>query len=126
MSCITKGAGYEGSDITCMARIQMNGANITQSDISAIERKIFDLDGDGPDTAEDTSTPSVSTVVFDTLQTDGRWTKGGTGYNFRQLVGGALFPEANRRYLIEYKFTGDSGEIFYHVWENTTRAIRGS
>ncbi len=108
-----------------MARVQMNGSNISQSDISAVERKIFDADGSTPDTAEDTSDLTVASVVFDDLQTDDRWTEDSTGYNFRDTVVASLLSSPTR-YRIEYKFTGAAGEVFFIRWYHRTVSIWGS
>jgi len=123
---IERSVGWEDADASFMGRVTMNGANITQSDVTTINRKIFDLDGATPETAIDDTAVAVSSVVFDTLQTDGRWTKDGTGYNFRNSIAGAEFPNPDRHYLIEFKFTGNGGEIFFVVYEYRTKAIWSS
>lgn len=125
-SDITRGVGWEDEDATFLARLTLNGSNITQSVISSIQRKIFDLDGPTPTTATDTTSLTVASAIFNTLQTDGRWTVDGTGYNFRDNVVASFFPSGDRRYRIEYKFTGSSGEVFFAVFEWHPREVLSS
>lgn len=109
--------------------IDGEGNFIKQADIavSGIERKIFDLDGDTPNTPVTTTNPTISTVILDTPVTDNViWTKDATGYNFRDDIAGSNFPEGSRRYRIEYKFTLTGDAIFHGVYEGTTKPIRGS
>jgi len=123
---ITETIIWEDCDACCMARVTLNGSNITQSAISAITRKIFDLDGSTPTTAESTTALTVASVVFDTLQTDGRWSKDTTGYNFRDTIGGINFPAPDHDYLVEYKITGAGGELAAMVFRLPTQALYSS
>jgi hypothetical protein len=111
---------WEDNDCTCMARFTVNGSNGTQSDIASVSRKIFDRKSG---TSGNASALTVASVVFDTLQTDGRWTKDTTGYNFRDRIAGTNFPTGDTRYVIEYQFTGASSEKFMLVYEVTTLEI---
>jgi hypothetical protein len=117
---ITKAQIWEDNDCTCMARFTVNGSNGTQSDVASISRKIFDLDAN---TSTAATSVTVASSVFDTLQTDGRWTKDDTGYNFRDRIAGTNFPTGNTRYRVEYQFTGSSSEKFMIVFEPTTEEI---
>ena len=111
---------WQNGDATCLARIHMNGSNITQADISAISRKIYDLDSSTPGTALSTTAVAKTSVVFDSLQTDDRWTEDSTGYNFRNAIAGSNFPSARHRYRIAYAFTGSGGEKFFVAFEPDT------
>ena len=122
MSCTIRDSGWEGADATVLAKLTLHGADIQQADIATIQRKIFDLDGDDPNTALSTRTIPVASTVFDTLQTN-MMTLDGTGYNFKQTMAGSVFTEANHRYRIEYKFTSVAGLVFYLVYELTTRNL---
>lgn len=109
---------FEGSGATLMARVQGNdGQNIKQADLTAITCKVFDKTD-----ATNVATPSitVSAVIFDTLQTDDRWTVDVTGYNFRHEQLASVFSGGGRIYRIEYKFDPGSGEDFFVIFEGTT------
>ena len=64
--------------------------------------------------------------MFDTLQTDSRWSEDDTGYNFRHTVGASVFSEANHHYEIEYVFTPASGEVYAVVFRTMTKTLRSS
>lgn len=119
---IIRGSAYEDCDVACLARVTLNGTDATQAAITSIARKVFDLDSTTPTTATSTSAPVVASTVFDTLQTDGRWTADETGYNFRDTVAGSVITDGHR-YRIEYVFTGASGEKFAIVYEVTAREM---
>ena len=122
---ITHATINEDGDCTCLARIVMNGSDITQSDVTSIGRKIFDLDGLTPTTAIVDDTVAVASVVFDELQTDDRWS-GSSGYNFRHVNAGSNFPNGARRYRIVYSFTGSGGEKFpVRFQPRTTESMAG-
>lgn len=112
---ITRAFVWEDGDAACMARVTLNGSNITQSTISSISRKVFDLDSATPTTAISTTTPAVASTVFNTLQTDGRWTVDAIGYNFRDTIAASVITDAHR-YRVEYVVTGASGEKFVMVF----------
>jgi hypothetical protein len=101
----------EDSIFANMARVHADGANLTQSDVSAIEYQIFYVDSD---TAHTTATSlTVSSVIYDTLQTDARWDEDATGYNFRHDVGHGVLVDPSRLYKFEYKVTlADSSEFY--------------
>jgi len=101
----------------------MDGAYITIATITSIQRTITDITNHG-DTVIDDSPVVPATAVFDTLQTDGRWDKDSTGYNFRNTVAGALLALAEHTYRVEYKFTGSGGQVFWEVYELFTEKIR--
>ena len=110
MSCETvTGCVAEDSTFAVMLRLQVDGVNATQSVLSAITWKAWDEQNTGVVHASGTLT--VSSVVFDTLQTDGRWTADSTGYNFRHDITQATFTDPGR-YLIEYTVTMTGGNSF--------------
>lgn len=129
----------EDGDATCLGRVTARdgtgaatgvdgeGNFIEQADVSAIERKIFDLDSDTPDTPITTTNPTISSVILDDpVTTNVIWTKDAIGYNFIDDLAGSNFPTGNRRYRIEYKITLTGGAIFHGIYEGTAEAIRGS
>lgn len=109
---IIKGTVHQNMGASLMARVEGNdGSDITQAAITSIARKVFnhdDTDGD----ALGSSVPVVATVVFDTLQTGGGWSKDSDGYNFREDVAADVFIVAERHYLVQYIFTPASGAVF--------------
>lgn len=115
---------WEDGDVTEMARFTVNGSNGVQADLTSITRKIFDLDN--KDTVIATDTIVIADAVFDTLQTDGRWTEDATGYNFRDRVGGSNFASGGQTYRVEYYFVGASSEKFFVVYEHPARAVYSS
>ena len=97
-----------------MARVVgADGSAVTQSDISTAEYSIYLLDDQDPDslTAVDDHNAvslTVSSVVYDTLQTDDRWDEDGTGYNFLHVIQidtSNAFAIAGRNYQAEYILT---------------------
>jgi len=115
---------FEDSGAYLMSRVLAgDGAAAVQADISSIAYSVYDLD--------DTSSPStgtltVSNVVYDTLQTDVRWTKDSTGYNFGWSAPASLFATGDRVYEVEVACTPASGEVFHLRWDVTVKPIRRS
>lgn len=97
-----------------------DGTRITQATTDSIVCRSVDLD----DTSTAISQPSVtvSTSVFDSLQTDSRWTVNSTGYNFGFILPGAAIPDARKTYLVTFDFIPNSGETVRHAWRITTEA----
>ena len=117
---------WEDADATNMARVLVDGDNAEQDDIASITRTIYDLTSDTPTTAIDTTALTVASVMFDTLQTDSRWSKDDTGYNFRDTIDGAEFPTGNHIYGVKYWFTGAGGATFPVQFELTAQKLYGS
>lgn len=96
---------------TCLSRSRLStGAYITIAALSSITRTVKDL----TDTTQSLVTDSltVASVVFDTLQTDARWTKDSTGFNFLDIVPASKLPTADHVYRVEYKATeASSGAV---------------
>lgn len=112
---------FEDGGAAMMARIAGNdGEYITQASISAIVCTIKNAR-----TQAAISTPAVvvATSVFDTLQTDSRWTEDSTGYNFLHTVPATSFASGDTIYRVEYKFTPASGEVFWVVFEASALGV---
>lgn len=105
---------FEDTSLTVMARIKGNaGTNITQASLSSITCRSYD----SSDTLVVSPTVTISSSVFDTLQTeddDPRWTKDSTGYNFAFTIPAAAFPSP-QLYRVEFKFTPAVGDPFFLV-----------
>ena len=115
-----KEAVWEGGRPHLMARlVGYDAANITQSDLSSItytSRALSDLT-----TEIDGSALTITIVVFDTLQTDSRWSKDSTGYNFRHQLPAAAIPDGGVVYVIQYKFVDSSAAQFFLEFQLETR-----
>ena len=104
---IEKAVIWQGTDAVCMARVvKSDGTHIEADDIESIICHVFDVpakqeEGDDYEPAE--FTPVVAESVFDTLQTDSRWSKDSVGYNFRYAVPGEAFPAGNRIYVVQFE-----------------------
>ena len=104
----------EDGNVSLMFRVLGDdAAPITQATIASITFAAYDLDATTPTSAVSTATLTVSAVVFDTYQSDDRWTADAVGYNFRHDIGAAVFVTGGHTYQTEYKFTADGGEVFH-------------
>ena len=120
---ITTGSVFEDGGASLMARVVGNNAvNIVQADITSISRTVFV----GTTISTAVTVPVVATVIFDTLQTDARWAVDSTGYNFREDVLAAVFPDGDVIYRVEYQFTPASGQVFWVVFDCLSVNVRTS
>ena len=97
----------EDSSFSVMGRIYVAGELWTQSDIVAISFKIWN----SSNVEVSSGDLVVSDVVFDTLQTDGRWKNDSIGYNFRHDNDHTVLTEADT-YRIEYRVVTAAGSNF--------------
>lgn len=105
--------GFEQTDAPVMARVYKNGTLITQAGISTIAvtvKRYNKATGGVTETLSDQSV-SVSSAVYDTLQTDAKWDQDSIGYNFAYVVPQAAFPGPDS-YAIVLTFTPTSGNPF--------------
>lgn len=124
---IVKLSIWEDAGCQIMARITGNsGTPITPNEIDTITCKVFDLNGDTPYSAVATPTIAVASTVFSELQTDARWTRDTTGYNFRHDLPATIFTTGDHKYRIEYLFTPKAGSVFWVVAEVYARAVMSS
>ena len=120
-----------GRTATLLTRIEgWDGTPITTNEVAGIVYSIYELDPADPDsrtvvTGHDEVTLTVADVVFDSLQTDARWTEDDTGYNFRWPLDGsqiANFDVASgasqtKRYRAEAILTDTNGDKIVLVWQ---------
>jgi len=115
------GTVYRGGSATCLARLVGEDAQaISRTDVASAEYTIWLLERDDPDArtpvaGHEQVAVNVATNVFDSLQTDARWTADELGYNFRHTIDIASDPAftlAGRDYLVEYAFTPYAGQVF--------------
>lgn len=121
---IITGQTFEGNDATVLSRVDFNGSNIQQADLSSIGYKIYKKND--PGTLIDSGTLTVANVIFDTLQTDSIWTQDSTGYNFKTTVAGANLADPDVIYRVEFQLTGTGGELAAVVAEITTLPMIGN
>lgn len=120
-----EGIVWEDGGAFFMARVTgRDAANITQAVVSSISYKVYDLK-ELPPTEKASGTLTVSSVIFDSLQTDSRWTDS-TGYNFRHEMPAASFPNGDRNYQVEYLFTPTSGEVFWVIFKVNAKEVHTS
>lgn len=116
---------FEDSGITLMARVVGHDAsNITQAGISAIEYSVIDKSDNS--LIVNGAALAKTTVIFDSLQTDARWTIDSTGYNFRHALPASALPDGNATYRVEYKITPTSGDVFHMAFDVETLSLLAS
>lgn len=115
---------FEDGGATFLARVLGNaGTAITQATITSITYAVYDLSTTTPTTAVISGTLVVASTVFDTLQTDARWTADSTGYNFLHAMPATAFPTGKHQYKVEYKVTPTSGAVFWIVFEGFAEGV---
>jgi hypothetical protein len=104
---------------TFLARvIGANGTPVTPEAIASATYSVYLLDDQEPDARQAVAghsgvTLSVADVLYASVQTDAIWTRDAIGYNFRHTLDvstHAAFPNAGRRYLVEYQFLPVTGQ----------------
>lgn len=133
MSEIITGVAFERHAVVLMARV--TGANrqaIVQSSLNKIFYEVWKIPTPQanrlpPDYAaygdlsrsRDSTELTIGSVIFDTLQTDARWTVDTTGYNFLVELDAATFEEIpaadypeSQWYEIPIRFEPTSGAAF--------------
>ena len=133
---VFQGRVYEDGSATILARITAGtgsttgiageGYPVIQADLSTITYSIYDLETGS--FVVNSSSLTIANVIYDTLQdTDGiLWAQDGIGYNFRHNLGSASFPDGDRRYRYEAKFTSMSGDVFWLLLDLTAENVRTS
>lgn len=101
----------QGSAFAVMYRVMVDGDEMVQADVDTIEYAVYN--DDTRELVQTLTALTVANVVFDTLQTDERWTVDTDGYNFRHDVSHSLLTDPDITYRIEYKITLDGGTEFY-------------
>ncbi len=119
---VIKAPVWEDADAICMARVVgADGVNITVASLTSIFWAVYNRITKALVAESDELT--VANVVFDSLQTDARWSRDNTGYNFRHRVPDTVLTNPNIIYAVEYKFTATGGEVFWVVFDLSTREI---
>ena len=114
------GVVFKNGSATLLARV-VGGDDtpVQQADIDSAEYSVYLLDEDDPDaatvvTGHDGVSIDVSSLIFDTLQTDSVWDVDETGYNLKHVLDVSAeeaFTEAGRSYRIVLELTPTSGQV---------------
>lgn len=115
----------DGGGIVLAHVANRDGVDITQAALTGITCTVFD-ESLGSETPIAEPVITVADVVFDTLQTDNRWTKNTTGYNFAHDLVAGTFTVGDRMYRGEYVFDPVSGTDFLLVVRLYAHRIWGS
>ena len=100
----------EGTGVTVMMRVLGHtGSGITIADTTSVAWAA--VDEDDKDTIVASGTLVVADVIFDTYQTDARWTKDTTGYNFRWAVPATVTATGATTVQVQVTFTPAGGEV---------------
>lgn len=118
---------WEDGGGTVLARaVGQDAVAITQASLTSVAWKAFDESGATRDTPVANGTLTIADDIFDTLQTDPRWTLDDDGYNVRHEIAATVFSAGDHIYRVEYTFTPATGQVFIMVAEMFAKAIRGS
>lgn len=110
MTCIPEYSISSVGTAVFLARLR-NASNeyITQSEISSISYTIFEDPTNTslgtPVTGHSSESITISSSVFDTLQTDAVWESDGIGYNFKHTPPTSVnypFPNRGSEYVLRY------------------------
>lgn len=129
----------EDGDCTILARVTARDGSgaatgvsgegnwLEPADVSSITCKVFDLNGETPDTPSTAPTVTVGDAILDPpITAETLWTQDATGYNFLHDLAASNFPLGDHRYLVEYKFTLTGGAVFHLVLDGVAKPVRGS
>lgn len=120
-----KEAIWEDDSPTFLARLMVDASNtltaIQQSDLSSITYAVYYRT-----TEIGSGTLTISSVVYNTLQTGTIWSRDSTGFNMKVSLSSNLFPTGNREYRVEFTFTLAGGSKFHLVYDIFARALRSS
>jgi hypothetical protein len=120
---------WEGSDPEPLARVVgRDEAALQQSDVTSINFRIFEINATTAIYEElaidpGSGQPGGGAVIFNTLQTDGRWKADTQGYNFRYAVRQADLAtqsavlEGGKTYVFEFLLTTTAWGVIPVVFE---------
>jgi hypothetical protein len=119
---IAKAIVIENTSVVCLARVRASsGSYLTQATTTSLTVKVFNLNDRSQSGA--TQTPSKTSCVFDTLQTDARWSEDSTGYNLAVPITADYLTDGNIVYQVECKLVTTDSMPFYILWQVQTKDI---
>jgi hypothetical protein len=122
MSNIIGGVIYQDNSATIVGRVIAldDGLVAVQADVTSIAYRV--VDEAGTEVVASTAL-TVSTVIKDTLFTDGRWNDlDDTGGNFVATIPTTAFPDGGKVYFVRVTFTmAAAGAVFTEEWPVTTK-----
>lgn len=111
----------EDTSATFMCRmLASDGSAAQQADVSSIAYSVYDRTGGSVVTS---GTLTVSSVVFDTLQTGAPWTYDSTGYNFKTTLATTAFPTGGRLYRVEFKWTFSDSAVGIDAYDCRAESV---
>lgn len=135
MEMIHRCVVWEDGTPTFYARVLVDSSGtltaVTQAAVSTLTWTVAEVLSDGSLGTPTTGTLTVSSVVYDTLQTgtvwttfvdDGQFKSGLIGYNFRTQLAAANFPKGKTTYRVVFKWTLTGGTVFFDRFDATTLA----
>ncbi len=115
-----RGTAWEDTSPFLMARVAGGDAvNLQQADVTSIAYTVYDLTAGALSSASASLT--VSSVIFDTLQTNARWTVDSTGYNFGFALPAAKIPTGDNVYVVDVAITPASGAVIPVIFRIETK-----
>ena len=113
------GTVFKNGSATLLARVVgADNTPVNQADLASAEYSVYLLDHDDPDaatvvTGHEGVSINVSSLIFNTLQTDTLWDVDQTGYNFKHILDVSedqAFTVAGRTYRIIFELTPSAGQ----------------
>lgn len=110
---------WEDERPTTVSRyVTPDGTNLVQGDASSVTLRVFDITNGVADSSTELAAISltISSVIFNTLQTDGYWTRDADGYNFRHTYdwtddgagGTAITTTGGSKYRLQYEIASST------------------
>ena len=120
MSCRCSGVIWEDTSPFMMARVFKNdGSAMLQADVTSIAYKV--VDQGAPTVLVLGGALVKASVVFDTYQTDSKWSYDSTGYNFGFSLPEGAFPLGSKTYSVDINFVMVVGVDIAAGWEIETK-----
>lgn len=129
LAVVTRAVVHEDTTVTLLARVLVDASNVltagVQSDFSAITYTVYSNNV----VVTSSTSLTIASVIYNTLQTGSIWSTsldkdGFTGFNFKATIAAASFPTGNTTYEVAVKFTLSGGNVFFGVFEVTTRDLQ--
>lgn len=118
---------WSDTGLVIMARLRIleTGDLVEIADLETITIQVFDTDvaSDHADYVALNTTLTIADVIFDTLQTDSRWTPDTTGFNFRYVLPATARPDGHK-YRVQLLYNPPSpGQPFALAIHIPTKAL---